>query len=122
MVDRQKRNTLKTLSGAAALAVAPAAIGALPSSTAHDDISMVIDHLKTHVATLGLDVTIVPTPEHASMWVRFTNVSNSTVILDHVAPSLIRSGGALYDVSSPLHGTSVSMRPQEHVAWIIEPV
>jgi len=132
MIDQNKRRTVKTLStvmatamtgATAALSLAPTAASAAASGAVeHSDIDAVVDHLRTHVATLGLDVDIEPTPEHASLFIRFTNVSNSTVSLDHIAPGLVRSGNAVYDINSGLRGGSISMRPHDSVTWVIEPV
>lgn len=122
-MDPIKRKTLKGFTAAATLAAVPAiAKAAVARDPLHSDISAAVDHIKTHFAELGLNVQVIPTPEHPAMWVRISNVSNKPVELDHIAPSLIRSGDRVYDLNSVLGGKARQIFPNTDYTQMIEPI
>ncbi len=122
-MDPVKRKTLKGITAAATLAAVPATVcAALKSNTQHSDVSAVVDHLQAHLSERGLRVQVIPTPEHPSMWVRISNVSNDTVTLDQIAPGLIRSDNRLYDLNSMLNGKARKIYPNTDYTQMIVPM
>lgn len=115
--------TLRGITAAATLAAVPATVKAAVSrDTQHSDISAAVDHLQAHMSELGLNVQVIPTPEHPAMWVRISNVSDKAVTLDHIAPSLIRSDNRLYDINSVLNGKARKIFPNTDYTQMIEPL
>ena len=59
---------------------------------------------------------------YGATWVRFANLSDRPVTLNHVSPGVVRSEGKLYDVNSVLDGDALVIEARQAYAFIIEPM
>jgi len=112
-VDPIRRKTLKGITAATTLAIAPVGVHAALRTD---------DDLRTQLSELGINVQLIPTPEHPAMWVRISNVSDRPVSIDQIASELVRSDNRLYDLNSILGGKTRKIFPNTDVTHMVEPL